>query len=325
MADASFTVAPIVSVVMPVYNSEAYLADSIGSIFAQTFSDWELICIDDGSRDGSLEVLRRYESREPRVHVLSRPNTGVARARNDGIGIARGHYIAMMDSDDVALPERLRRQVDYMESHCECVGLGAAVRIVGPDLMPIWDEPKPLDHETVDRSALSGCGAVIRQPVAMFRAEAIRQIGGYRDEFFIHEDTDLYLRLAEIGQLANLPDFLLLYRQHLGSLNRTQQASEDQYRRKVVRDARLRRSLPVGSDLVNSEEPRIEADNGRGSWAKWSHEAFIGGYRSTAQRYAWRALRSEPLAVSSWKALLRPYVRNMPSKNTRWEGIYSGR
>jgi glycosyltransferase involved in cell wall biosynthesis len=310
---------------MPVYNSEAYLADSIGSILAQTFTDWELICVDDGSRDGSLEVLRRYEGCDPRVHVFSRPNTGVTRARNDGIAVARGHYIAVMDSDDVALPERLRRQVDYMESHPECVGLGAAVRIVGPDLMPIWDEPKPLDHETIDELTLSGCGAAIREPVAMFRAEAIRQIGGYRDECLTHQETDLYLRLAEIGRLANLPDFLLLYRQRLGSVNRTQQALQDQYRDKIVRDARIRRSLPVGPDLVDSEEATIQADTGCGSWAKWSHEAFNGGYRSTAQRYAWRALRSEPLAVSSWKAVLRPYLRNMPSKNKQWEGIYSGR
>ena len=328
MADASFTAAPIVSVVMPVYNSEAYLADSIGSILAQTFTDWELICIDDGSRDGSLEVLRRYERVDPRVHVFTRPNTGVTRARNDGIAVARGLYIAAMDSDDVALLDRLRRQVDYMESHPECVGLGAAVKIVGPDLMPIWDEPKPLDHETIDRLTLSGNGAAIRQPVAMFRAEAIRQIGGYRDECFTHEGTDLYLRLAEIGRLANLADFLLLYRQRLGSVNRTQQALQDQYRRKIVRDARIRRGLPVGPDLVDSEEARIQADNGRGSWARWSHEAFNGGYRSTAQRYAWRALRSEPLAVSSWKAVLRPYLRSMPSKQKQRDPIhliYSGR
>jgi len=127
------------------------------------------------------------------------------------------------------------------------------------------------------------------------------------------------------GRLANLPDCLLLYRQRLGSVNRTQQALQDQYRRKIVRDARIRRSLPVGPDLLDSEEARIQADNGRGSWAKWSHEAFIGGYRSTAQRYAWRALLSEPLAMSSWKAVLRPYLRNMPPKNNQWDAIYSGR
>src|SRR3954466_3389537 len=116
MNDILSTAPPTVSVVMPVYNTEAYLADSIGSIFAQTFTDWELICIDDGSNDGSLDVLRHYERADPRVRVITRPNTGPTRARNDGIAVSRGRYIAVMDSDDVALPHRLLRQVDYMES-----------------------------------------------------------------------------------------------------------------------------------------------------------------------------------------------------------------
>ena len=225
MTDASSTAAPIVSVVMPAYNTEAYLANSVDSILGQTFVDWELICVDDGSSDGSLGILRRYEGADPRVRVITRPNTGVARARNDGMDVAAGRYIAAMDSDDVALPERLRRQVDYMESHPECVGLGAAVRIVGPDLMPMEDEYKALDHETIDCQTLAGYGAAIRQPVAMFRAEAVRAIGGYREEYFTHEDMDLYLRLAEIGRLANLPDILLLYRQRVGSFDRSRRGS----------------------------------------------------------------------------------------------------
>src|SRR5262245_147547 len=118
MTDALSTAALTVSVVMPVYNREAYLADSVGSIFGQTFLEWELICVDDGSSDGSLEVLRRCELADRRVRLISRSNKGIARARNDGMALARGRYIAAMDSDDVALPERLRWQVDYdyMES-----------------------------------------------------------------------------------------------------------------------------------------------------------------------------------------------------------------
>jgi len=206
---------------MPVYNSEAYLTDSIGSILGQRYLDWELICVDDGSNDRSLAILLRYESADPRVRVITRPNTGVARARNDGMAVARGRYIAAMDSDDFALPERLSRQVEYMEAHPDCVAVGAAVRIVGPDLLPLQDELKPQDHETIDAQILAGDGSAIRQPVAMFRTAAVRAVGGYRDEFSTFEDADLYLRLAEIGRLANLPDILVLYRQRLGSMNRT--------------------------------------------------------------------------------------------------------
>jgi hypothetical protein len=227
------------------------------------------------------------------------------------MAVARGRYIAAMDSDDIALPERLDRQVDYMESHPACVGLGAAVRIVGPDLLPIKDELPALDHDTIDFQALTGFGPGfgIRQPVAMFRADAIRMIGGYRNECFAYEDIDLYLRLAEIGRLANLPDILLLYRQRFGSINRTQQELQNYYRPKVFRDARIRRDLPADPEVPNSKKASIQADDGRGSWAGWSHDAFYGGYLMTARRYAWRAIRSEPFAVASWKAILREYFR----------------
>jgi glycosyltransferase involved in cell wall biosynthesis len=304
---------------MPVYDTEAYLFESVGSILRQTFLDWELICIDDGSNDGSLEILRRYESADPRVRVITRPNTGATRARNDGIGVARGRYIATMDSDDFALPERLRRQVGYMESHPECVGLGAAVRIVGPDLLPIRDELKPLDHEAIDRKHLAGSGTAIRHPVATFRTEALRSIGGYRDKCITYEDVDLYLRLAEMGRLANLPDVLLLYRLRLGSINRTHRALLRQFRPKILRDARIRRGLPIGPDVVNGKEALIELDDGRGSWAEWSHDAVNGGYLNTARRYAWRAIRSEPLAISSWKAVLRPAISLLGT--LRWSDV----
>ena len=297
---------------MPVYNTESYLTDSIESILRQTYLDWELICVDDGSNDGSLGILRRFESKDPRVRVITRPNTGVTRARNDGMAVARGRYIAAMDSDDIALPERLDRQVDYMESHPACVGLGAAVRIVGPDLLPIKDELPPLDHDTIDLQALTRSGFGIRQPVAIFRADAIRMIGGYRNECFAYEDVDLYLRLAEIGRLANLPDILLLYRQRVESINRTQQEIQNQCRPKVFRDARIRRGLPYDPEVPNSKKASIQPDDGRGSWAGWSHDAFHGGYLMTARRYAWRAIRSEPFAVASWKAILREYFRGMP-------------
>ncbi len=301
--------APIVSVVMPIYNSENYLADSIESILGQTFSNWELICVDDGSTDGSLELLRRYTNADTRVRVISRPNTGVTRARNDGMALAQGKYIAVMDSDDVSLAERLLQQLTYMEAHPDCVALGAAVRVVGPDLLPINDEFKPLDHETIDRETMAGAGAAIRQPVAMFRTEAIRKVGGYREELYTHEETDLYLRLAEIGLLANLPDILLLYRLRLGSVNRTQRALQAQCEAILVRDARIRRGLPVGPEVADTKPASIASDDGRGSWALWSHYAFNGGYRSTARRYGWRAICSEPLAIASWKAMLRPYLR----------------
>ena len=314
MTNALAAAAPTVSVVMPVYNTEPYLTDSVGSILGQTFHDLELICVDDGSSDGSLEILRRYERADARVHVITLSQSGNYKARNAGMTRARGRYIAAMDSDDVALPERLRRQMDYMEAHPECVALGAAVRVVGPDLMPIDVDRRALDHETIDQQALGGDGSAIRQPVAMFRTEAVRRVGGYRDELVLQGDTDLYLRLAEIGRLANLPDILLLYRMRLGSIGHAQPALQAQYRPKVVRDARIRRGLPIGPDIATPNHRSIQS---HGSWAYWSHCAFNGGYLKTARLYARRAIRSDPLSVESWKAFLRPYFGTLLTANRK--------
>src|SRR5262249_2749281 len=153
----------------------------------------------------------------------------------------------------------------------ECVCLGAAVRIVGPDLMPIKDEPRPLDHETIDCETLTGFGAAIRHPVAIFRADAIRSINGYREEYLTHEDADLYLRLAEIGRLANLPDILLLYRWRLGSCDRTRSSLWPRYAKMAVQDARIRRGLSIVPDIANLEQASIRPDDGRASWAAWSY------------------------------------------------------
>jgi len=122
----------------------------------------------------------------------------------------------------------------------------------------------------------------------------------------------LFLRLAEAGgRLANLPNTLLLYRLRVGSDSLMKRAQAKEFEQKVVRAARIRRGLSVGPQ-VRTEKPSTYHDNGRGSWALWSHYASNGGYQTTAIRYAWRAVRSEPFELSSWKAMFRPYLRGRP-------------
>src|SRR5437868_1739700 len=105
---------PLVSVVMPLYNAAVYLPAALDSILAQTLRDFELIVVDDGSRDRSPAILRRYQSRDPRLRVISRPNTGIVGALNDGLAVSRGEFIARMDADDISLPERFEKQVTYL-------------------------------------------------------------------------------------------------------------------------------------------------------------------------------------------------------------------
>ena len=120
---------PLVSVIMPVYNGEKYLAEAIDSILVQTFTDFELLIVDDGSQDNSAEIIRSYVKRDSRIRFFQQEqNEGSANARNRGIANAKGEFIAAMDCDDVSLPERLQKQVDFLESHPEIGALGTRGR-----------------------------------------------------------------------------------------------------------------------------------------------------------------------------------------------------
>src|SRR5262245_19749735 len=116
---------PLISACMPAHNTERYVGQAIESILNQTLGDFELLIIDDGSTDGSLEVPRRYPGRDPRIRLTSRPNKGVAYTRRELAEQARGEFLACMDADDVALPHRFARQVEYFRAHPECVLVGS--------------------------------------------------------------------------------------------------------------------------------------------------------------------------------------------------------
>ena len=118
------SISPQISVLMPVYNAERFVAEAVQSILSQTFGDFEFIIIDDGSSDGSLEILRRFERADSRIRLSSRPNTGYTVALNEMLAMASGQFVARMDADDVAMPQRLQKQVDYLCAHPNCVVVG---------------------------------------------------------------------------------------------------------------------------------------------------------------------------------------------------------
>ena len=189
---------PRVSVVMPVYNSEPYLRAAVESIINQTFSQWELIAVDDSSPDGSLAILHEYAARDSRIRVLSRANTGIVGALNDGIALARANYIARMDGDDVSLPERLERQVAYLDAHPKCVLLGTHVLRVDPAGLPIGPETQPLDHAGILARLLEGFAGTLTHPSVVIRCSALAAVGGYREQYQWVEDFDLFLRLRAL-------------------------------------------------------------------------------------------------------------------------------
>jgi len=203
---------PLVSVVMPVSNVERFLAEAIESILAQTFREFEFIIVDFGSTDGSKSIMARYAAADIRVKLHEIPLCVLPIARNFGCSQARGRYIAVMDADDVSLPNRLRVQLDFMERSPEVALLGGAVEFinaVGKSLQVHRHPTEPFELRSEMRSHCT-----FWHPTVLMRSDAFRSVGGYRPAFKYAHDYDLELRLAEKFECANLFEVIVKYRFH---------------------------------------------------------------------------------------------------------------
>ena len=209
--------APKVTVFIPVYNREKYVAHAIDSILAQSFRDFELLLLDDGSTDGSLEVLRSYS--DPRVRVeRNEVNLGIPRTRNRGLDLARGEYLALLDSDDFAYPERLRKQVEFLDRHPDVAAVGAFAACTDDDGRPLGKiRRRPVAPGDVAAGLLFRCG--LQNSASMARTDVLRRYR-YREEFDLSEDYDLWVRVAADHKIANLPEVLVNYRAHGGRTTR---------------------------------------------------------------------------------------------------------
>jgi hypothetical protein len=208
--------APRVSVILPARDGGAYLADAVASILAQSFADLELLLIDDGSRDGAVAALAPLAARDPRLRLLANPGAGLVAALNFGLGQARGELVARMDADDVARPERLARQVAFLDASPDVALVGAQVAFIDAAGAPTGERSYFPTAPAAVAAALAARGCVIRHPTIVARKAALLAAGGYRAPCERAEDYDLWLRLSERARLANLPKVLLAYRVHGG-------------------------------------------------------------------------------------------------------------
>ncbi len=197
---------PNVSILLPVYNGEKYLRAAIESICGQTFKEWELLVLDDGSTDSSVEVARSFRDERIRVFPNGR-NLGVARTLNRGITEAKGEWIARMDADDEALPDRLRRQVDFLRAHPKIALLGTNA-ISAETGRPAF--VVPTSHELIRANLLFNCSFL--HPTVMWRKEVFERENLSYEETPTAEDYDLWERAVVCLQTANLTDRLLRYR-----------------------------------------------------------------------------------------------------------------
>ena len=204
---------PFVSVLMPVYNAGRFLAEAIDSVLAQTYAAFELVIIDDASTDGSSAQLAAYAARDARVRVFRQAeNQGIVAARNRAFREARSdsRYLAILDSDDVALPDRLERQVAFLEAHPDHALVGGHTLIIDAESKPLGIRRYPVDYAQI-RAVITRYNP-IAQPAVMLRRSMLETVGSYSPEFPRCQDYELWLRIAARYPIANLDLPVIRYR-----------------------------------------------------------------------------------------------------------------
>lgn len=213
MEKTSFPKSPMISVVMACYNGDRWLAQAIESILSQSFTDFELILVDDGSKDKTPRILEEYSHKDSRIVLIQKANTGLADSLNVGLGQAKGEWIARLDQDDVAEPERLRKQLEFVNANPEVILLGTGFLEIDADECVIKHNYYPVTHLRLLHN-LERLKRFFPHSSAFYRADIAREVGGYNRRFHRAEDRGLWLKLALNGKIACLGECLVRIRKH---------------------------------------------------------------------------------------------------------------
>lgn len=258
---------PKVSVLMPVYNAAPYLKEAIDSILGQSFTEFELIIINDGSTDSSNEIIKSYQ--DPRISFTNNEsNLGLVETLNLGIDLAQGEYIARMDGDDISLPERLARQVDFMDAHPEVGACGSAFQFFGDsDRIALH----PSDYKQC--FTLLSVNSSLGHPTSMIRRKVLTDHHiRYENEYHYAADYAFWIRVSQVSCISSLPETLLLYRWHSANMSKT-----DPSRAMARIKARiLWHELVLGSPISNGQRNYL-------SWNFKDWETFQAGKKLIAE------------------------------------------
>lgn len=240
----------MISVIMPAYNGERYIGEAIESILNQTFRELELIVVDDGSNDSTVEIVQGYVDRDNRVRLLQNEHGGACKARNTAIEAARYPWIAAMDADDVALPERLSIQYAHAQDEPDVVVWGSYMMRMdanGDDLKPFDDGPTSKDafyQLDLTQEIIS-----LYNPTALFKRDVALAVGGYDPNPLLvaGQDSELWDRMADHGPIVVIPQILLRYRMHGSSISTQKMAKQKML---LTYPPARRRAQAAGQDLT---------------------------------------------------------------------------
>lgn len=293
---------------MAVHNAARTLERAVRSIFKQTVTDFEFIIVDDGSDDNTPNLLKKLCSKEKRAVPFRLEKRGLTKALVFGCERARGEFIARMDGDDIAVATRLDRQLKFLEYNTNVVCCGTAAIVMDDAGRPFRYWRPPISHAEIDSTHLKGYGGGVIHPTALFRRSVYESVGGYDPRWELAQDFDLWLRLAEVGQLANLPDCLLFYRQGISAISQKRPTEQLNHCHRIWQEALARRGLNTTDEFPNWSRQDT-------SDALYFQQAMENSFFKTAIIYAIRLWLAEPTSrqniirafslAKRWRAFLR--------------------
>lgn len=290
---------PAVSVIMPVRNGDRWLAEACRSVLDQTLADLELIVVDDGSEDGTSEILKALSHSDRRVRVQRQRSRGLVAALNLGIAMAEAPLIARLDADDIARPERLSRQVGFLAANPGTVLLGTWADRIDADGHRIG-RLRP-ETDSIRLAAMLLTRNPFVHSTVLIRAQALSDAGGYRSACEAAEDYDLWLRLSERGDVAILPDALVYYRRHEASVSQQAAVRQSFSTRVARRAANMRRTS--GRDPLSgiAEPPDWWANEAAPPF--WAEDADLARFLAMAAPESLQLERLQLVEVPSQRTL----------------------
>lgn len=317
---------PAVSVVMSVYNGCDLVEDTIRSILEQQNVDLEFVIVNDGSTDGVGLLLERYAASDPRILLLHQENRGLTQALIRGCEHARGRHIARQDVGDLALPGRLKRQSEYLDAHPGVTLVSCWTSYVGPSREKLWIEtgagPDTVATARLRADSRSRLRGISCHSSAMFRREDYLRVGGYRPQFRVAQDLDLWMRLTDSGLLAFIPECLCEYRYDPESIS-GRHGREQADMTELIIALRKRRAAGLSEVALLARAERIAARPQAVTRAASSRGYYFLGRMLMRRRdpagrgYLRQAVKKYPLHGRAWLCLAWYALRGNPSAGAK--------
>ncbi|EMI17903.1 glycosyl transferase, group 2 family protein [Rhodopirellula maiorica SM1] len=302
-----------------VYNDEDFLAESLESILQQTFTDFELIVVNDGSTDSSAEILDRLAQRDSRIRVIDQSNQGLTRALINGCDLARGIYIARQDADDWSDRERLQKQFEVLESRRDLSFVSCWAEGITKEGQVLELVTRPVDSNVATEELRFQRQGPPAHGTVMFRKDIYQQVGGYRPQFYFSQDSDLWLRMAEKGPVLYLPETLYRYRRDAESLSSVRhdiqyefgefgqachsvRASGGDESQLLAQAEELTSRVVAGAVDASTDQQRVAATQ----YLIGSQLAINGD--PSAATYLWTVIRQRPWHLKAWVRLFQVWL-----------------